>query len=1149
MSDDTFESRRSFRQKLLRLAIAVVGGLLLTIGVVGFDAARPFLTIIATWVDLVELIEAFKPREALLGLVKFASEPVAVKLRGWFEARPFLGPFAIGAGLAYWKGKKVSETIYSHAFEEYDTRILTPIRKAQPFDPLRGAVGVSADAVALPFINHGGTYRFMAFQELVAFARSETSRKLGWWPFCELQSPFGWAIVLGRSGTGKSRLAVQVARHLGLRGSDLIRGKRGLPAWTSWFRVQVLGSPPGPDDPWDTGWLRPTVKARSLKGREYLGYNDELALGSDSIWLNSLKRWRPARPTVLVLDDPRDEDAARVVETLEANMKSFAHPVRLIIVNQSAPDELRLRRVGERWVADGRRDPMIQPIILDDDGGRLDLIDLRFALSPHSAKGVRWASQLYESASLKRFLEVTGGEPLMIEIGFEWLAAGRQIDGVTRDSLIAQRTDRVLRALEDVGIADNGRLRALALATLASGGGAGPKHDIITAARSPEIPADQMALAFPAESVDFQSLIPPIRPEPVGDAFVERIYAQTEGDMPARLIVAGWRINPDAMLALALRCAGSKGPLADALASGPPTDLNLPWKKITLAYARAALVLPNGALPESVAGRRAIALQPPARLLIAKLSALDAYLLADDLLGLAEKLDFGIPFMGTTWFDLLVEALTRADQNSLDDDALDALTQRLAAAKMRHLGARFETEVMALVAQSLARLSRGEGDRGVRALRLRLRWQEQYRQRRNFFISSLLSTEPGVDLSESAINATAPDAQTARHDLRIQNVIVSAGLDTRTAVDRIEAIAMQFPEDQEIQYQRAAAWRNIAFYLFEDLAGCRAAVDRVEAIAAPFPADRDIQHERVVAWHNLAYALREDPAGCRAAGDRVEAIGAPFREDRGIQYERVTASRNLTYALRQDLAGCRAAVDRVEAIAEPFPEDREIQYQRAAAWKNVTYALMEDHAACRAAIDRVEAIGTPFPEDRDIQYERVVAWGNLAYALRKDLAGCRAAVDRVEAIAAPFPEDREIQYQRAAAWRSVTYALMEDHAACRAAIDRVEAIAAPFPADRDIQHERVVAWHNLAYALREDPAGCRAAVDRVEAIGAPFREDRGIQYERVAAWVNLAYALRRDPAGCRAAVDCVETIVSQFPDDRDFQYKFEVANNIATDRS
>jgi hypothetical protein len=114
-----------------------------------------------------------------------------------------------------------------------------------------------------------------------------------------------WVVLAGRSGAGKSRIAVEVARYFARRdlfgdGGSAETGK-STGAWTRWVRrfqyvfrhigptsrriLPVLAR--RPDDPWDAGCL-----ARVTTETGARGIADRLLIGEDLV-----AAWRPRRPT------------------------------------------------------------------------------------------------------------------------------------------------------------------------------------------------------------------------------------------------------------------------------------------------------------------------------------------------------------------------------------------------------------------------------------------------------------------------------------------------------------------------------------------------------------------------------------------------------------------------------------------------------------------------------------------------------------------------------------------------------------------------------------------------------------------------------------------------------------------------------------
>lgn len=158
---------------------------------------------------------------------------------------------------------------------------------------------------------------------------------------------FSWALLVGRSGGGKSRMADEFARSLGRRDvlgdharSNATRAQR----WAA-HRLSVGAAlrrarrKPAATDPWDAG--RPAHRRDS-----------ETALMQNADHFKELlKHWQPRAPTLIVFEDPRAEEAAHLISWLVARTApsggehtepAYRFPVRLLIVNQTMPADLKL---------------------------------------------------------------------------------------------------------------------------------------------------------------------------------------------------------------------------------------------------------------------------------------------------------------------------------------------------------------------------------------------------------------------------------------------------------------------------------------------------------------------------------------------------------------------------------------------------------------------------------------------------------------------------------------------------------------------------------------------------------------------------------------------------------------------------------------
>lgn len=69
----------------------------------------------------------------------------------------------------------------------------------------------------------------------------------------------------------------------------------------------------------------------------------------------------------------------------------------------------------------------------------------------------------------------------------------------------------------------------------------------------------------------------------------------------------------------------------------------------------------------------------------------------------------------------------------------------------------------------------------------------------------------------------------------------------------MDRIAAAFPNDRNMQFARAGAWRYVASATRAEPAECHRHAETVERITAPFPNDRIMQEQRNLAW---SYVVR-----------------------------------------------------------------------------------------------------------------------------------------------------------------------------------------------------------------------------------------------------------------------------------------------------
>ena len=222
-----------------------------------------------------------------------------------------------------------------------------------------------------------------------------------WWrPWHQQRpaEPLSVMLLLGPNGVGKSQLAWEMTKSVGAAGSRA-PGNRS----------------------WDAGeWRHDHLQAR-------FGLDKQVPSLPTAGALADLRRWRPRRPTLLVLDEPGVGVAGLVLDTLQLIAEQFHYPVALLIVDQVTPAELsgRMARAVDpdpsgtrRFAADGSSVRLGQVQLTVNDVRQLGS---SFQRKRDAAQA--FLPNLYSEDDLKEFVEATHGQPLTVALGVHELAA------------------------------------------------------------------------------------------------------------------------------------------------------------------------------------------------------------------------------------------------------------------------------------------------------------------------------------------------------------------------------------------------------------------------------------------------------------------------------------------------------------------------------------------------------------------------------------------------------------------------------------------------------------------------------------------------------------------------------------------------------
>jgi hypothetical protein len=506
MGSLSWSARRSIKLSIVRLILLLVGGAL---AFILKDLPAP------PWLEAAEALPTAPgaTAQSLGWFVLFLYIPVLDNVLAWY---PDIGIFLSGAitfGLPLWL---FSGSLVDSFLASFNDEVLTRIAR----DP--NAVDKNGSPrVWLPWVDvEGNDARRRAWESLDSWARSETGTGGSILPGAAKFKRLSVAALVGRAGSGKSRMAGQFARHLARR--DKLGGDRRVvaPLWrlgvqlraTVWFLKRR------PDDPWDCGVLR----HRSPETR--------------ADYSKRLLEWRPRRPTLLILDDPVSGEETKIRDGLARDTKNaFAHPVRLLVVGQTiSTDSGYSYSPGNsmrdnRWLYD-QEDAKPPPIQLPEPAW-FEPAEARWAAS-HSGALAGQPNAIMKSMR-DDLWPVTKGNPLLVELAVDWLATRGVLKGVTAAMLHAHRVERIIAALEIAGIKEKSQRLQLALATLVGGA----ERDTLKReaervwGSAMDLPdRDKLQRCFPADEPTKPGgalWIPAMRPELIGDAFIDDILRLT----------------------------------------------------------------------------------------------------------------------------------------------------------------------------------------------------------------------------------------------------------------------------------------------------------------------------------------------------------------------------------------------------------------------------------------------------------------------------------------------------------------------------------------------------------------------------------------------------------------------------------------------
>ncbi len=930
------------------------------------------------------------------------------------------------------------------------------------------------------------------------------------------ETSYKLAIVAGRAGSGKTRLSQEFGLHLAHKGAyrPPLRRTRWRHATGAWLRRALPLARPRPGDPWDAGMVN-----QAGSGRNW----DE--------YCRDLEKWQPRRPTLILLDDPTADEVQRVHGALSRDRKGqFHHPVVLLIANQTIPQGCGMVFDAEkqRWNFHGNPaepPPIMLPVESWFDPGQVRT--LAFESGALNDKPEALKKSVREGA-LHR---ITGGNPLLVVLAIEWLRHHDGLDGMTGETLRAERARRIIMALQEAGIADRDGFLELLVATLAGGA---RKDDLERALRTAGIAdrslmlrlsEEQLQPFFPSDPVAIgaggqrQMHLPPMRPELIVAAFFDAVcakYLLQEREV-RQLVHAACYLDLARTLRMVRRVPPSST-LGAALAAIDPAGIPgldpLQW---AVVQAETAMFIELGELESWTASQQS-------------------------------------------------ERIARADA------AVEGIADpRLREAFCRH--------VAALVANRAAEYDGGRRLLPAMALRYAHRaaqpdavqlpigfWIDLYADLQGVLWTEEQDTTGPFDGPIRAV-ASDPDGMDRALDLvqRAWNLGHFLKSEISPLLDGLSTAVGRHSANRELfvvlRIYRASAQNRVeaSGRLARWLARAADGGDNQEMRS--LYAVRGLAGA-ALAWHWLLGSC--DLA--RRLADRAAAIAKRFPDSLAMQIEAARARSGEAYSWsetgdgKEAEAASEAALLVSDMAAGRFVDSRELQEEvakarlhEASAWSYRPEGAGAE--AAREAVGHLAEIAGRFADSAAIQQalvhalaQETVSWSRRSGEVAT--AAVQIAADRLTPIASRYPWSERI-FDKVAKVR-VSEALAVAKAPGGAGAEAADAvahicgdIAARFPESEDIRTKAIGTYCCAAAAWKERPAGsggdkARIAADRATALGTAIPDTVGAHRDVVGARCHEAGAWARRPLGAGAAAagvaaDRAAEIAGRFPAALDIQ--------------
>lgn len=869
---------------------------------------------------------------------------------------------------------------------------------------------------------------------------------------------------------------------------------------------------------------------------------------------------------MLVLDDPAAEQTRKINEALAAASQKYAHPVRLLISNQTVPfdSEFRYSNVERAWMQGGSlADP--PPIPLPEAAWFSESETREVAL----ASGLlRHRSAAVQAIAREHLHRVTRGNPLLVELAVEWLLREENLQGITLQTLRKQRIERIFRSLEGTGIHSPSQLAQLALATLIGGGNRQRIEEELSRANLfpalQELPARaHLRACFPTDPLfgdgDAQQ-VPAVRPELIGDGFIEEILKEIGSERAKRLLLVASQLDPVAILKLFRRGQPLGSSLADALAAvQQAVEGTIAPGEWALAHADLAIFLE---LDDWFAWTPALQ-QEREENACAAIDRLDC----DQRLSLARALISQLPNLThePQPYEVQTHILFSFVNRSLAGDAIVLPAQEWIGF-LREMRARAQSWTRPLLGSFEGLERTGRSIAGDFALADEL-------------LESALAMGPhwrpclaGLAMALRPVGG-AVDAATRTRRSRLEGLgAILSGKDADSflqldARELSEALAGNADLAREVaQNHRFKAIGYSAIIAEEEAAAAIKATNVIAKIADAYQGDVTIRraHAWAAAVTTVGYARLPQGVGAMKAHEIATQLEGALRKtsmDHETRHAAAYARSSEAFAWANVPSGAAAAQARMAAaatadIVRDGPRSLDLQYEavdgyrhEAAAWSRV--ADGRQAALADEAVDKAAALAAEMPGEAVLQADFLIAGKSAAYAWasRCDALGAAMAQKRVEvalSVSRRFPANLAIQEVTAAilnyaafAWERIPGG--EGAQQAREAADGAAQIAEVFASSVEIRRFAAAArrFEGSAWTSRSGAWAAERADKAARALAKLARvgpADIEVNLHAVGACRYAAYAWAMIPDGAQAArttsmSEMAVVLASDFPED------------------